>query len=102
MLSSQVLQEFFVIATRKLGVAADVARRKVELLSRFDVVSIKPSTILGAIDLHRLHNFSFWDSLVLRCAANAGCGRLLSEDMQHGRIIEGVRIENPFLDSGTR
>jgi len=55
--------------------------------------------ILGAIDLHRLHGFSFRDGLILRCAAIAGCRRLLTEDLQHDRTIEGVRIENPFLES---
>jgi predicted nucleic acid-binding protein len=95
-LSTQILQEFFVVATRKLGVKPEVARRKVELLSTLDVVRIQVGDVLEAIDLHRLHKLSFWDSLVLRCAIVAGCERLLSEDLQHGRIIGGVRIENPF------
>jgi predicted nucleic acid-binding protein len=96
-LSTQVLQEFFVIATRKLGIDPEVARRKVELLSTLDVVRIELDEILAAIDLHRLHSLSFWDSLIVRCAATAGCSRLLSEDLQHGRTIAGVKIENPFL-----
>jgi predicted nucleic acid-binding protein len=95
-LSTQVLQEFFVIATRKLGIDPEVARRKVELLSTLDVVRIEPDEILAAIDLYRLHSLSFWDSLIVRCAATAGCSRLLSEDLQHGRTIAGVKIENPF------
>lgn len=96
-LSTQVLQEFFVIATRKLGVDPEVARRKLELLSTLDVIRIEVDEILAAIDLHRLHSISFWDALVVRCAATAGCTRLLSEDMQDGRVIAGVRIENPFV-----
>lgn len=95
-ISTQVLQEFFVASTRKLGVPADVARRKVELLSRLDVVSIRPALILDAIDLHRLHSLSFWDALIVRAAAASGCQRLLTEDMQPGRTIAGVKIENPF------
>lgn len=95
-LSTQVLQEFFVIATKKLGVDAEIARRKVELLSAMDVVRIEVDEILAAIDLHRLHSISFWDALIVRCAATAGCKRLLSEDLQHGRTIAGVTIENPF------
>lgn len=95
-ISTQVLQEFFVGATRKLDVPADIARRKVELLARLDVVSIQPSLILEAIDLHRLHSLSFWDALILRAAAASGCQRLLTEDLQSGRTIAGVRIENPF------
>jgi predicted nucleic acid-binding protein len=46
--------------------------------------------------LHRLHELSFWHLLVLRCAMVAGCERLLTDDLQHGRVIGGVRIENPF------
>lgn len=96
-LSTQVLQEFFSIATRKLHVAADVARRKVELLASLEVVRIDVDAILAAIDLHRLHSLSFWDALIIQSAANAGCARLLSEDLQHGRTISGVRIDNPFV-----
>jgi predicted nucleic acid-binding protein len=95
--STQVLQEFFVASTRKLGVPADIARRKVELLARLDVVTIQPSLILDAIDLHRLHSLSFWDALILRAAAASGCRRLFTEDLQGGRTIAGVQIENPFV-----
>jgi len=94
--SLQVLQEYFVAATRKLGVDAAVARRKVELLAELDVVAPELSDILAAIDLHRLHGFSFWDSLILRAAGQAGCSVLYSEDFQHGRTVEGVRVVNPF------
>jgi predicted nucleic acid-binding protein len=95
-LSTQVLQEYYVNATRKLGVAPEVARRKVEALSKLDIVVIQEELILAAIDLHRLERLSFWDALVIRSAASAGCRRLLSEDMASGRTIAGVKIENPF------
>ncbi|MBI4872038.1 MAG: PIN domain-containing protein [Candidatus Riflebacteria bacterium] len=94
--STQVLQEYFVVATRKLGVAADAARRKVELLAQMDLIVVRLDVILGAIDLHRLHPISFWDALVVRAASMAGCRRLLTEDLQHGQLLEGVRVENPF------
>lgn len=94
-ISTQVLQEFF-SATRKLNIPAEQARRYVEKWSRIDVVVIRPEIILGAIDLHRLHMVSFWDALVIKSAGLAGCGRLLSEDLNHGQEIEGVAIENPF------
>ena len=90
------MQEFFVASTRKLGVPADVARRKVELIARLDVVTIEPPLILDAIDLHRLHPLSFWDALIVRAASASGCQRLLTEDLQSGRTIAGVKIENPF------
>lgn len=95
--SLQVLQEYFVMVTRKLGVDAAIARRKVELIAEFDVASPDVLDILAAIDLHRLHGISFWDALIVRSAKQSGCGVLLSEDMQNAREIDGVQIVNPFL-----
>jgi len=95
--SSQVLQEYFVIVRRKLGVSAEIARRKVELFAQFDLALIGLEDILAAVDLHRLHSFSFWDALVIRSAARSGCSVLYSEDLQHGRRIDGLEIVNPFL-----
>jgi predicted nucleic acid-binding protein len=66
--SLEVLQEYFVTVTRKLGVDPSTAGRKVELLAEFDVVVPEVPDILAAIDLHRLHRFSFWDAMVLRAA----------------------------------
>lgn len=94
--SMQVLQEYFVTVTRKLGVDAKVARRKVELLAEFDVAAPDVADILAAIDLHRLHGFSFWDGLILRSAKQTGCSVLFTEDMQATREIDGLRIVNPF------
>jgi len=95
-LSLQVLQEYFVTVTRKLIVASPLAQWKVEILSEFDVVVPEVADILAAIDLHRLHAFSFWDALVLRSAQQAGCRVLLSEDFQEGREIDGIQVVNPF------
>jgi predicted nucleic acid-binding protein len=95
-ISLQVLQEYFVNVTRKLHVDPRIARRKVELLAEFDVATPEVADILAAIDLHRLHGFSFWDALILRSAQQAGCSVLLSEDFQAGRDIDGVHIVNPF------
>jgi predicted nucleic acid-binding protein len=98
-LSTQVLQEYVATVTRKLGVDARVARRKVELLAEFDVAAPDVVDILGAIDLHRLHGFSFWDSLILRSAIQSGCTVLLTEDLQESREVDGVRIMNPFANT---
>ncbi len=94
--SLQVLQEYFVTATRKLHVDASIARRKVELLAEFDVVAPDLGDILAAIDLHRLHKFSFWDALVLRSAKQSGCSVLFTEDLQDTRELDGILIVNPF------
>ncbi len=96
-LSLQVLQEYFVTVTRKYGVDPGVARRKIELFAAFDVVEPALSDVLAAIDLHRLRNLSYWDALVVHTAKQAGCLVVLSEDMQHGQDIDGVRIVNPFI-----
>lgn len=96
-LSLQVLQEYFVTATKKLHIDPGIARRKVELLAEFDVVAPDLGDILAAIDLHRLRGFSFWDALVVQTATQCGCSALFSADMQHGQEIDGVRIVNPFL-----
>ena len=95
--SLQVLQEFFVNAIQKLKVDPGVARYKVEFHARFDVVEPKVTDVLAAIDFHRLHGTSYWDALVIRCAKQSGCRVLLSEDMQQGQVIDGVRIVNPFV-----
>jgi predicted nucleic acid-binding protein len=94
--SLQVLQEYFVTVTQKLHVDPRIARRKVELLAEFDVAAPDVADMLAAIDLHRLHRFSFWDALLLRAAKEAGCSVLFSEDMQDTREIDGLQIVNPF------
>src|SRR6202161_428622 len=86
--SLQVLQEYFVTVTRKLHVDPGVARRKVELLAEFDVAAPEVADILAAIDLHRLHGFSFWDALILRAAKQAGCRKVFPEDMQNMREVD--------------
>ncbi len=95
-ISTQVLQEYFAVATRKLHVAPDMAQRKVEVLANLAVVAVDVSHIIEAIKLQRLYGLSFWDALVVQAARLGGCSRLLSEDMQAGQTIEGVTIENPF------
>jgi predicted nucleic acid-binding protein len=92
----QVLQGYFVAVTRKLNLDVRIARRKVELLAEFDVFSPDVSDILAAIDLQRLHNFSFWDALIIRAAKQAGCTVLLSENLQTARDVDGLRVVNPF------
>ncbi len=94
--STQVLQEYYAAATRKLGVDPAVARRKVELFSRLDTVQVGTGLILAAIDLHRLHRLSFWDALIVRAALDGGCSILYTEDLGSDQRIEGLRIFNPF------
>jgi predicted nucleic acid-binding protein len=94
--STQVLQEYFVTATRKLGVGVEVARRKTDIFGRLHVVTLGLDDVLGAIDLLRLHGLSFWDALIVRAALASGCSRLLSEDLQTGGRFERLEVVNPF------
>lgn len=101
-LSTQVLQEFYVVATRKFAppMARRQAREIVALYATWPVVHIDPTLILTASQLEERHRLSFWDVLIVEAARVAGAARLLTEDLQHGRLIGGVRIENPFRITG--
>lgn len=94
--STQVLQEYYVNARKKLGMDGAAARARVEVYLGFNVVTVTPSLVLAAIDLHRLHAVSFWDALVVRAAEQAGCDTLFSEDLQPWRQFGPVRVVNPF------
>ena len=96
--STQVLQEYFVVSTRKLGVDPAIARRKVELFATMDVVILQVDNVLAATDLTRLHRLSFWDALIVRTALVANCSVLYSEDLQPGFRLNGLRIKNPFAE----
>ena len=62
----------------------------------FEVVQVTTEYILRAVDISAFHQLSFWDSLIISTAEAARCETLLTEDMNDGQIIEGVRIVNPF------
>jgi len=95
--SLQVLQEYFAAATRKLGVAPEMAQRKVEILARGRVVRFEASDVIAAIELHRLMQISFWDALIVHAARLAGVAVLYTEDLQPGAVLGGVRVVNPFV-----
>ena len=82
-LSTQVLQEYFVNATRKLKVPPDIARGSIEVYLQLSTVVVQPAHVLAAIDLHRLHSISFGDSLIVHSAQHANCKILYSEDLHH-------------------
>lgn len=98
-ISTQVLQEFYQVATRKLHPPIDrsEAREIIDLYSTWPVVVLDPTLILAATRLEEDRQMSFWDALILEAARVAGADRLLTEDLQDGQVIEGVRIENPFM-----
>lgn len=98
-LSTQVLQEFYVNVTRKLAspLPSEVAEERVRDFSGLPLVRVDASLILAAIARSRSQSFSFWDALIVEAALLAGADRLLTDDLQHGQEIEGLRVENPFL-----
>ncbi len=98
-LSTQVLQEFFYNATRKLSLPLNVpsAREIVYAYSSWLRGPITDTTIIGAIDIHQSMGFSFWDSLIIKVALDTGCDTLYTEDMQHGQVINNrLTVINPF------
>ena len=95
-LSTQVLQEYVNVALKKLRLAAEQIRSRLAVYERFEVVPASPEGIRSALDLTVLHKLSFYDALIVEAAARAGCAELLSEDMQAGAVISGVRIVNPI------
>jgi len=97
-LSTQVLQELYVVVTRKFDppIPQSAARELVALYSTWPVVQVDVPLVLAASELEEWHTLSFWDALVLEAARRAGATRLVTEDLQPGRGIGGVLIENPF------
>ncbi len=100
--STQVLQEYYVVVTRKLQkpMTAAEAAASVRSLARLAVVGIDRPLVLSAVDTSRSAQISLWDALIIEAASQAGCERVLTEDLTHGQVIKGVRIENPFAVPG--
>ena len=98
-LSVQVLQEFYVQATRATrrdALPHDIAAGLVTTWTRFKVQEITLSILAGALEIKAAHGFSYWDSAIVAAARALGCRELYSEDMSHGREIDGVVTINPF------
>ena len=98
-LSVQVLQEFNVQATRPTRPHPLTHETAVGLVSawrRFKVQEITLSILTGALEIKAAHGFSYWDSAIISAACALGCREVYSEDMSHGRELEGITIVNPF------
>lgn len=100
--STQVLQEFYVVATRKFqpSMRRSEARELVASYATWSVVQVDTALILDATALEERARMSFWDALIVEAARRAGATRLVSEDLQDGRRIAGIAIENPFAAAG--
>ena len=98
-LSVQVLQEFYVRATRRTRphpLTHEAAVGLVSAWTRFKVQEITLSILTGALQIKAAHGFSYSDSAIIAAARAPGCRELYSEDMSHGREVEGITIVNPF------
>jgi len=96
--SFQVLQEFYVIVTRKLvpGLDSETARKIVRSLWAWQPVATDERTFLAAWSLQDRFHLSWWDALIVAAARSAGCSVLLTEDLQHGQDLEGLKVIDPF------
>jgi predicted nucleic acid-binding protein len=97
--STQVLQEFYNVATGKLcpTMSPAEARQVVADYAEWAVVETTPQLILSASFLHERDQVSFWDALIVEAALLAGAETLVTEDLQHGRRFGSVTVHNPFL-----
>lgn len=96
--STQVLQELYVALTRgKEPIASpEIAERAVRDAAALMVVQVDVPLVLEAVGEVQRRSMSFWDALIVRAAASAGCARLLSEDLNDGERVDGVTFANPF------
>lgn len=98
-LSTQVLSEFYVVATRKLPdpLAPRIAAEIIGELSRLSVVDTDTVLVRSAIEISDRSQISFWDGLIVAAASASQCDRILTEDLASGATLAGVHIVNPFL-----
>jgi predicted nucleic acid-binding protein len=97
-LSTQVLQEFYAVVTRKFKPAMPRAKARaiVAAYAEWCAVATEPQLIVSASRLEEEHTLAFWDALIVQAAIQAGAERLISEDLQDGRRFGALAIENPF------
>jgi predicted nucleic acid-binding protein len=98
-LSVQVLQEFYVQATRKTRpdpIPHEIAVGLIATWVRFKVQEISLPILTGVLEIKAKEGFSYWDSAIIAAAHALGWRELYSEDMSHGREIDGVTIIDPF------
>ncbi|MFO7553573.1 MAG: PIN domain-containing protein [Desulfobacterales bacterium] len=98
-ISTQVIQEFYVNVTRKIPKPITPVQARDIILNYFSwqMEAIEPYTILSASEIEEKYVLSFWDSLIIATASQSEAKKILTEDLNHGQVIEGVLVENPFL-----
>jgi predicted nucleic acid-binding protein len=99
-LSTQVLQEFYVNATRKIRkpLPKPSARAVIGSYAVWCIDSTTPADMAFAFQIEDETRISFWDALIIAVAIKSGARRVLSEDLNSGQSIAGITIENPFAE----
>ena len=98
-LSIQVLQEFYVQATRTSRADAiphELAAGLIEAWSRFRIQDMTFPILQTALRIRKIYRFSFWDSAIVAAALALGCDRVYTEDLTHGQMVDGLAIVDPF------
>ena len=98
--SYQVVQEFFSVAFRRFAQPMSVAEAEQYLITVFRpllAIHSSPALYVESLRMAGKYRLAWYDSIVVASALEGHCDTLYSEDFQHGREIEGLRIENPFL-----
>lgn len=98
--STQVIQEFYVVASTKLKADRTLVKNIVHNFRNMEIVNNDLELIEQAIDISLVSQLSFWDSLIVAAAEKANCEFLFSEDMSSGGIYRGVTVLNPFIEKG--
>lgn len=101
LLSTQVLQEFYDITTRKLKppLSPREATSQLGQLSAFQVIGATAESVLAATELAQKHRLSWWDALILEAALRGNADVLVSQDGLHGQRFGKLVVENPFSPS---
>lgn len=97
-LSTQILAEFYAVATKKLSMTSQEAEAVLINLQDWTIHRPDHADLLGAARLHRRHQMAWWDALVVRSAQVLGCLTLWTEDLQDGQRFGSVTVRNPFLE----
>lgn len=97
-ISTQVLQEFYVTVTAKLPKKLSLyeARELIKDFLSWPIEQVTPHDIIDATTLQERYKFSFWDSLIITLAQKSGAEVLYSEDLQDGQKFGDLTIKNPF------
>lgn len=98
-ISIQVLQEFYVTVTRKIcnPIPPEIAASIISDLGHWRMHTPDIADILGAIEIQKSYNLSFWDSMIIQSAKRLNCYCIWTEDLNHGQAYEGIKILNPFI-----